>query len=100
MVKFHTLFRRYIFGKTTGEWDHIDHSASLGLSDLHTECMGYACIKHERWGRKSTNYTDENLFRLIFKTQIHIQIHICYFKSLPNRIHYQAPVHKKTLSKF
>ena len=28
---FHPLFRRYICGKTTGRWCHIDHPIVLGI---------------------------------------------------------------------
>ena len=41
---------------------------------------------------------DENLFRLIFETQIHIQIHIRYFKSLPIATYYLTTIHIKNLS--
>ena len=39
----------------------------------------------------------ENLFRLIFGTQIHNQIHISYFKSLPIGTYYLKMIHIKSL---
>ena len=39
----------------------------------------------------------ENSFRLIFKTQIHIHIHILYFKSLPITTYYLTTIHIKYL---
>ena len=39
----------------------------------------------------------ENLFRLIFETQIRIHIHIRYFKSLPTAIYYLTTSHIKNL---
>ena len=43
------------------------------------------------------NFGDENLFRLIFETQIHIQIHVRYFKSLPIATYYLTTIHIKNL---
>ena len=40
---------------------------------------------------------NENLFRLIFETKIHIQIHIRYFKSLPIATYYLTTIHIKNL---
>ena len=40
---------------------------------------------------------DEHLFRLIFETQIHIQIQICYFKLLPIATYYLTTIHIKYL---
>ena len=42
---------------------------------------------------------DKNVwkFRLIFETQLHIQIHICYFKSLPIATYYLTKMHIKNL---
>ena len=45
-----------------------------------------------------TLLTYKNLFRLIFETQIHIQIHIRYFKSLPIATYYLTTIHIKNLS--
>ena len=39
----------------------------------------------------------ENLFRSIFETQIHIQIHIRYFTSLPIATYYLTTIHIKHL---
>ena len=44
-----------------------------------------------------TLLTYKNLFRLIFETQIHIQIHIRYFKSLPIATYYLTTIHIKNL---
>ena len=43
------------------------------------------------------NFGEENLFRLIFETQIQIQIHIRYFKSLPIATYYLTTIHIKNL---
>ena len=40
---------------------------------------------------------DENLFRLIFETQIHIQIDIRYFKPFSIATYYVATIHIKNL---
>ena len=40
----------------------------------------------------------ENLFRFIFETQIHIQIQIRYFKSLPIVTSYLSTIHIKSFS--
>ena len=45
--------------------------------------------------RGCTKPLDENLFKLIFETQIHIQIHIRYFKSLPIATSYLTTIHTK-----
>ena len=42
-------------------------------------------------------FKDESLFRLIFETHIYIQIHICYFKSLPIATSYETTIHIKNL---
>ena len=40
---------------------------------------------------------NENLFRLIFETEIHIEIRIRYFKSLPIATYYLTTIHLKNL---
>ena len=44
-----------------------------------------------------TTVGHENLFRLIFETQIQIHIHIRYFKSLPIETYYLTTIHIKNL---
>ena len=45
----------------------------------------------------NTPLNNENLFRLIFETQIHIQIHIRYFKPFSIATYYVATIHIKNL---
>ena len=42
-------------------------------------------------------FKDESLFRLKFETHIYIQIHICYFRSLPLATYYETTIHIKNL---
>ena len=44
---------------------------------------------------EETHVKHENLFRLRFKTQIHIQIDICYFKPLSLATYYVATINIK-----
>ena len=57
-----------------------------------------AVIKQlSRWRCRKITIINENLFRVIFATQIHIQIHIRYFKSSPIVTYYLTTIQIKSL---
>ena len=54
-------------------------------------------LKKQLFGKSTWFGKDENLLRLIFEAQIHIHIHIRYFKSLPIATYYLTMIHIKNI---
>ena len=69
-----------------------------GESYAKNQLLSAYIFKCFRWMILSSYvFSNENLFRLIFETQIHIWIHLRYFKSLPNATYYLITIHTKSL---